>query len=74
LCRSGRFFGNLVKKKDLVLKFYENCKKQETLQLAEKKTTQVDGSDTAVVDRDLGFKAAGQEGLAGGGHVGPTRW
>ena len=32
------------------------------------------GTVTAVVDRDLGFIPAGQEGLAGGGHVGPTRW
>ena len=34
----------------------------------------IENFDTAVVDRDLGFIAAGQEGLAGGGHVGPTRW
>lgn len=32
------------------------------------------GSDTAVVDRDLGCIPAGQEGLAGEGHVGSTRW
>jgi hypothetical protein len=31
-------------------------------------------SVTAVVDRDLGFVTAGQEGLAGEGHVGPTPW
>jgi hypothetical protein len=29
---------------------------------------------TAVVDRDLGFIAAGREGLQAEGHVGPTRW